>query len=273
MPHLRLPDAELWYEEHGEGPPLMMVAGLGGVGTYWLPNLPAFTVKYRVILHDQRGTGRSTRIPVESVAQMARDSVALLDHLGLDNVDWVGHSTGGAIGTCVALDHSGRINRLVINSSTTYGDVYRRKLFYIRRLLHARIGAEAYAAHTSLLLYPPWWINKHADILAAEEMRAGANLGAPAVQESRLDAILNYDRRADLPRLDVPTLVLCARDDILTPSYFSEELARLIPGARLELMETGGHACSRTMAERFNQCVLNFLSDNTDSNNQNPFSA
>jgi aminoacrylate hydrolase len=239
----------------------MMVAGLGGVGTYWLPNLPAFASRYRVILHDQRGTGRSSRTPVSSIAQMAGDAVALLDHLGLETADWIGHSTGGAIGTCVALDQPGRIGKLVINSSTTCGDAYRKKVFQVRRLLHARVGPEAYAAYTSLLLYPPWWINENAELLAVEEARAAATLGDPAVQESRLDAILAYDRRAELPRLDATTLVLCARDDILTPAYFSVELAQLIPKARLELFETGGHACSRTQTTRFNRTVLDFLAD------------
>ncbi len=263
MPHLQLPDCELWWEEHGAGPPLMMVAGLGGVGTYWSPNLAAFASRYRVILHDQRGTGRSSRTPVASVAQMAADAVALVDHLGIRDVRWLGHSTGGAIGTCVALDHPGRIAQLVINSSTTCGDAYRAKLFAVRRLLHARVGPDAYAAFTSLLLYPPWWINQNAALLAAEEERAARSLGEPAVQESRLDAILAYDRRADLHRLDIPTFVLCARDDILTPAYFSEELARLIPNARLQIFDTGGHACSRTMADRFNEIVLAFFADRT----------
>jgi aminoacrylate hydrolase len=261
MPHLRRPDGDIWYEINGEGPALMMVAGLGGVGAYWTPNLPTFAARHRVILHDQRGTGRSSRTPVTSVAQMAEDAVALIAHLGLAEVDWLGHSTGGAIGTCVALDHPGLIRKLVINSSTTHGDPYRHKLFAIRRLLHARVGPEAYAAFASLLLYPPWWINANADRLAAEEARAAASLGAPEVQESRLDAILAYDRRADLPRLDARTLVICARDDILTPSYFSEDLARLIAGARLVLLETGGHACSRTMADVFNDTALAFLAE------------
>ncbi len=262
MPLLARPDGEIWWEEHGDGPPLMMVAGLGGVGTYWTPNLPAFAARHRVILHDQRGTGRSSRTPVASIAQMAGDAVALLDHLGLERAAWVGHSTGGAIGTCLALDHPGRLSRLVINSSTTCGDAYRRKLFGIRRLLRTHAGADAYASFTSLLLYPPWWINANADLLAAEEARAAAVLGAPEVQESRLDAILAYDRRVELAKLVVPTLVIVARDDVLTPPYFSEELARLIPGAILNVLDTGGHACSRTMADDFNDAVLAFLGAN-----------
>ncbi len=263
MPHLHLSDGDLWWEECGEGPPLMMVAGLGGVGGYWNPNIPAFASRYRVIRHDQRGTGKSSRTRVASIEQMAADAAALIDHLGLRDVAWLGHSTGGAIGVSLALDYPGRIGRLIINSSTSCGDAYRRKLFSVRRLLHSRVGPEAYAAFTSLLLYPPWWINQNAALLETEEARAAASLGAPEVQESRLDAILAFDRRSELKRLDIPTLVICAKDDLLTPSYFSKELASLIPNAKLDLLETGGHACSRTMMDVFNKTVLDFLSEDS----------
>ena len=110
-----------------------------------------------------------------------------------------------------------------------------------------------------MLLYPPWWINENADRLATEEASAAETLGKPDVQASRLDAILNWDRRTELGQFTIPTLVVCAADDILTPRYFSEEFARLIPEARLETLGTGGHACSRTVPESFNPVVLNFL--------------
>jgi aminoacrylate hydrolase len=76
-----------------------------------------------------------------------------------------------------------------------------------------------------------------------------------------LDAILAFDRRSELNRLQIPTFIICANDDILTPSYFSKELASLIPNAKFQLLETGGHACSRTMIDEFNVAVLDFLSE------------
>jgi aminoacrylate hydrolase len=100
-------------------------------------------------------------------------------------------------------------------------------------------------------------------VLEAEEAKAAAALGAPEVQASRLDAILAWDRREDLPRIAVPTLVICAEDDILTPIAFSEGFAALIPNSRLERLATGGHACSRTVADQFEHCVLNFLEEGT----------
>jgi len=213
----------------------------------------------RVILHDQRGTGRSSRVAVRSVGQMAADALALMDHLGLEQTAWLGHSTGGAIGVELALDHPGRITRLVVNSSTTRGDDYRRRVFAIRRLLHAAAGPAAYAQFTNLLLYPPWFINAHSERLAAEEARAAAGLGDPAVQGSRLDAILAWDRSAEFRSLRAQTLVICAEDDILTPMPFSEEFAASIPGARLVRAPTGSHALSRTRPDLFEPPVLRFL--------------
>ena len=259
MPLLPVEDGELWWEEHGAGPPLMMVAGLGGVASWWTDTLPAFTPHFRVILHDQRGTGRSSRVAVRSIGQMAEDARALMDHLGVVETAWLGHSTGAAIGVDLALDHSGRISRLVINSSTTRGDDYRRRVFAIRRLLHASAGPAGYAQFTSLLLYPPWFINANSERLAVEEARAAAGLGDPAVQGSRLDAILAWDRSAEFRSLRAETLVICAEDDILTPMPFSEEFAARIPGAVLVRAPTGGHALSRTRPDLFEPPVLRFL--------------
>ena len=190
---------------------------------------------------------------------MAQDARSLMDHLGLQSAAWLGHSTGAAIGVDLAIDTPQQISRIVINSSTTHGDIYRRKVFEVRRNLHRHGGPAAYANFTSMLLYPPWWINQNSVLIAAEEASSARNLGEPKVQGSRLDAILNWDRRAEFHRMRVPTLVICAADDILTPLYFSEEFARLIPGARLDTLQTGGHACSRTVPEVFRSCRSPFL--------------
>lgn len=259
MPLLGVEGGEIWWEEHGSGRPLMMVSGLGGVGAYWTGNLAAFTPHFRVILHDQRGTGRSSRVPVESIGQMARDALALMDHLDLGQVSWLGHSTGAAIGAELELEHLGRIESLVLNSSTTHGDAYRRRLFAVRRVLHEKAGAEAYARFTSLLLYPPWYINAQSDELGGREKAIAETLGEPAVQASRLDAILAWDRRDELFRIRARTLVICAQDDILTPIYFSEDFARRIPKANFVRLETGGHACSQTVPDLFEKAVLDFL--------------
>ena len=76
---------------------------------------------------------------------------------------------------------------------------------------------------------------------------------------SRIDAIVAFDRTADLAKIKTPTLVICAKDDILTPPYFSRELARAIPGAELVELERGGHCASETSTKAFNDAVLGFI--------------
>ena len=261
MPYAERDGCRLYYEEAGTGEPLMFVAGLGGVSTYWKPQLEAFSKTHRVIVYDQRGSGRSDHVEVASVEEMADDTLAVLDACGVERTHYVGHSTGGAIGQALAIDHPDRLKSLVINASTTRSDPYRRKVFAVREALLRQVGPEFYAKQTSLLLYPAWFINQNAARLEADEARAAAGLAPADVQMSRLNAILSFDRLADYRRITTPTLVLCAKDDILTPSYFSEELAREIPGAELILMETGGHAASITMEAEFNAHVSRFLEE------------
>lgn len=110
--------AELFWECHGSGPPLILAAGLGGVGRYWTPNLPDFAAHFATYTFDQRGTGRSSKVPVRSIEQMAADLLAIMDAAGLSRAHYLGHSTGGAIGGAAALDSPGRLASLLIYAST-----------------------------------------------------------------------------------------------------------------------------------------------------------
>src|SRR5207302_7856476 len=75
---------DLYYEERGEGPPLLLVPGLSGLGSFWASQVEAFSRDFRVVVHDHRGTGRSSHSRIEySVEQMAADVLALMDRLGI----------------------------------------------------------------------------------------------------------------------------------------------------------------------------------------------
>lgn len=265
MPITKRDGAELHWEREGAGPPLVLGAGLGGAASWWAPNRAALAERFMVVTFDQRGTGRSSKMPVASIEQMSADLVAVLDAAGLEAAHYLGHSTGGAIGVATVLDYPGRLRSLLLYASTTHGDAYRRRVFALRERLLSALGPDAYAQYTSLLLYPPYWINANAEQLAEMEKEAAGALGPAAVQASRLAAILEFDRRAELGKIRIPTLVLCADDDILTPRYFSEEYAKLIPGARGRWEPRGGHALSRTEPETFNRIALEFFTEADNS--------
>lgn len=259
MPLARGEGAELYWERSGNGPPLILAAGLGGVNGYWQPNRAELEKHFTLYLFDQRGTGLSSKVMVTSIEQMADDLIAIMDEAGLESAHYLGHSTGGAIGVATALDHPGRLCSLLIYASTTHGDPYRHRIFDLRRQLHAGLGAQAYGQYTSLLLYPPYWINANHEALKEAEIAAARQLGDPKVQASRLDAILAFDRRDELTRIEVPSLIVCADDDILTPRYFSEDFAARIPNAKTHFAKRGGHALSRTEPELFNKLAIDFF--------------
>ncbi len=265
MPHFTSGDAEIFYQVDGQGPPLLLISGMGGTAAWWRHQLDAFAARFQVIRHDQRGTGASSRLPVASIDHLASDMVALMDHLGIERADIVGHSTGGAIGQVLALDHPARVARLVIAHSVTHADAYRRRVWGLRRALLEQLGPEAYARATTLFLYPNWWIRDNAARLDEEEAAMAANLPPADVMASRIGAMAAFDRTGELGRVRAPTLVICAEDDIQTPPYFSRDLADLIPDARLVVAPRGGHAAPRVTPDVFNRHVLDFLEAGSES--------
>lgn len=260
MPKANIGDAEIYYEEHGSGEPLMLVSGLGGTAAYWKANLPALSAKYRVIVHDHRGAGQSTHSKIRySVEQMTDDVLKLMDHLKIDRAHVVGHSTGGAIGQILAIRNPERLKKLVLFATWTKADKFFRQLFAARRALLMQVGKEAYVRGGTLFLYPPYWIKANEAMIEEREKLSIATFAPPEVVASRIDAIVAFDRTAELAKIKTPTLVLCAKDDFITPAYFSEELAQKIPGAKLVMLPQGGHCASETMLEAFSDEVLAFL--------------
>src|SRR4051812_18473767 len=119
MPTLSLPDVELHYEVQGEGPPFLFMSQTATDGGYWKPyQLPEFARDHRVIVYDQRGTGRSpTRAGDFSTRRLAEDAAALLAHLGAGRAIVCGHSNGGRVAQLLTLDHPDKVGRLILASS------------------------------------------------------------------------------------------------------------------------------------------------------------
>jgi aminoacrylate hydrolase len=125
--------------------------------------------------------------------------------------------------------------------------------------MYQQAGPELHALFHPLWLYPPDYVNAHDAEIEAERGRSAA--GAPPVEVSvgRISALLAFDRRAGLPGIKAPTLIVASDNDYITPCYHAEAIARAIPNARLVILRGGGHSISRTRAEEFNRLVLEFL--------------
>jgi aminoacrylate hydrolase len=263
MPFLALSDgARLHYETRGEGPPLLLVSGLGGVAGFWSDHVDHFAERFTVVTHDHRRTGRSTLSRIEySVEQMAGDVIELMDGLGIARTHYLGHSTGGAIDQVLAIDRPERIDRLVLSATWATADAYFHNLFEVRAATLREQGPGAYARLSALFMKPPRWIRDHAHRFEENLTATMRNPPDPAITLSRIAAIRRFDRHSDLGRITAPTLVIAAADDVVTPAYFSEELAQEIQGARLALLPEGGHFLPNVVEEEFREIVETFLTE------------
>jgi len=260
MPKISIGDAELYYECHGDGPPLLLVPGLGGVGAFWGNQVAELSRDFRVVVHDHRGCGQSSRSRIAySVDQMAEDVLRLMDALRIDAAHYVGHSTGGAIGQTIAQDRPERIRRLVLSATWTGQDGFFRRSFELRKELLRAGGIRSYWRASVLMLRPPSWIAANEAALLEEEAKTLADPPDVEILQSRIDAIVRFDRRARLGEIKAPTLVIVAEDDMITPPYMSEELAAKVPGAKLAVLRYGGHFVPAVDPAGYNKEVGAFL--------------
>ncbi len=262
MPLIPIRDGALHVEILGAGPPLLLVAGLGGRGAFWRAQASVFAAHFQVVLHDHRGVGASARTGVcSSTAQMADDVIQLMDALQIDRASLVGHSTGGAIGQHLALDHPHRLDRLVLSASWPGPSPLFLATFALRRRILQTLGADAYLMQGTLLGAPAGWL--HDRFVDEQAYLAERRAGFPEIAEelARIDAVTGHDLRARLPAITAPTLAICAQDDQLTPVGFTREMAAAIPGAEIEILPTGGHFCPQTVPEAYNRRVLAFLTE------------
>jgi aminoacrylate hydrolase len=260
MPAFSIGDAEIYYEESGQGPALMLVPGLSGLGSFWAEQVRELSRDFHVIVHDHRGAGRSTHSRIQySVEQMADDVLRLMDGLGIESAHIAGHSTGGAMAQVIALDHPRRVRSLVLSATWAGPDPYFTRLFESRKQALLDSGIAEYLRGAALFQYPPSWISAN-DALISERHASLIPASAPVeVIASRIDAIVRHDRRRRLGEIRVPTLVIVAADDMITPRLYSEEIASRIPGAKLVVVETGGHLAPAIAAPAYNEAVGTFL--------------
>lgn len=260
MPRVAIGDCHLYYERHGAGFPILLISGLSGRTFDWRDQIPVFAKHFDVIVHDQRGVGQSAHCRMSyTVERMARDVVELMDALGLERAHVVGHSLGAAIAQVLAIDYPERLATVVLAAAWTRSDPYFRRAFGLRREILTRIGPAAYLQSSSLFLYPSWWVCRNNEVLQQKEAQSLATFPAAEIVASRIDAVLAFDRIVDLRHVRTPCLVVGCEEDLVAPAYFSEELARLIPGAEVKMFPRGGHCFTQTMAREFNLAVLPFL--------------
>jgi aminoacrylate hydrolase len=148
--------AGLHHEIHGPAgaPTLLLASGLTGEAGYWEPNLPALAARHRVIVYDQRGTGRSDPAVdgILTVDTLAADMAMLLDATGTASATVIGHGVGGMAGLALALAAPARVERLVVINSWARLDRHTGRCLDTQLALLRASGPRAYLHAQPLFL-------------------------------------------------------------------------------------------------------------------------
>jgi len=257
---VHLPDAAaLNVLDQGTGPALLLVSGLGGTANFWNPCAPELAAHYRVLRLDQRGIAKSSRgSALCSIDQLAYDCLSVLDYCKVDQAIVVGHSTGGCIAQTMALLAPDRVRACVLSATWGRPSRHRKELFSMRREMLFR-DPVGYACSSVFMGHDANWLNQNWSVLENARVNAPVTPQAQQIISERLEALIAFDRSAEISRISVPTLILGARDDLIVPSFLQEELATLLNDADLHLFEHGGHFFPVTRTALFVPRVIEWL--------------
>ena len=248
-----------WIEEAGPAAPVMTLAHcLGGDRTIWRKQLAHWRARYRLLPYDLRGQGGSSATPGPySMAQLARDALALLDAQGIERTIFCGVSMGGMVALELALMAPQRVTALVL-ADTAGGFGADARVAWAERLAAVERDGVAPLAETMM---GRWFTDGFRERATDEVAEVAAALARTPVAGylGACAAIRDFDRRERLAEIECPTLVLCGEHDPSTPLALSRELAAGIPGARLEILAGANHLPNFEQPERFNAVVDEFL--------------
>jgi 3-oxoadipate enol-lactonase len=266
VPHAGVDGLTIYYEWHGQetGTPVVLVMGLGGDSTVWAFQLAALAPRYRVLVFDNRGAGRSDAPDAPYTTRgMAADLLGLLDVLGVARAHLVGLSLGGAIAQEAALAAPARVASLQLHATWPGPHPYFEMLVRTVRLARARFEPEAFYRALAVWLFTPACFAERPDLVELVVQRATEHPFPPPLHGylRQTEAVLAHDARTRLTAIRCPTLVAVGSQDLLTPPFFAAELAGRIPGARLAILPDLGHGALWEAPEAFNQVCLDFLAD------------
>jgi aminoacrylate hydrolase len=260
MPQFERDGASIHYEVAGRGPPLLLIAGTASDGASWAPLLPLLQERFQLLLIDNRGCGRTEVEGDITLAQMAADAAALLEHLGIASADVLGHSLGGYLGLMLAAEHPERVRRLVTLCSGPLSAAGRVLLGDMARLYFTTAPEDWFR-----LLYQ-WLFSERFFADGAGVAAAAAASASYAYRQSPGDfarqvAAIERGTAVDLGRVRCPVLAVAAELDLLAPPKAVAALHRDVPGMQHQSIAEAAHSVHWEQPQAVAAAVLGFLEE------------
>lgn len=262
MPRIKVNDVSMYYESHGQGEPIVFIAGFSADHLAWAAIVEYFKEKYQVILFDNRGIGQ-TDIPdgFYSIDQMANDVADLCTALNIQQAHFVSSSMGGFILQSLAYRYPSLVKSAVIGNSgakihTTFNIYLQAQLELMKAdaPLKTLIKASCSWCFSYQFLSQPGVLEQLIQI--------GLDNPFPFTikgHEGQYSALQQFDSQNWIGQIKVPVLVVTADQDIIIRERDSKYLADNIPGARYYCFTECGHLPQLEYPEKFVQIVREFI--------------
>jgi 3-oxoadipate enol-lactonase len=262
MPSVRVRDIQMFYQDVGEGDPVLLIMGFGGDHLAWAMQMADFAARHRVIAFDNRGVGQSDAPDAPyTTRMMADDALGLMDALGVDSAHVLGVSMGGMIAQELVLARPDRVRSLHLACTFGRPDPYMLALNSAWREMRIGLGRESTLRTLGLWLFSPTTYAERPELI---EVLLQNSLANPYPQSligflRQGEAVAAHDALERLAAIHCPTLVSVAEDDILVPPRFAREIVARIPGAELRTIPAAGHGYFLERPDLFNELSLEFI--------------
>lgn len=264
MPVADLGDISIHYQERGEGFPVLGIMGFALDQRFWAGQIPTITEHHRFITFDNRSIGRTSGPIAHTIDEMADDAYRLLRHLEIDRAIVLGLSMGGTIAQRLTLDHP------EVVAAAMFGITWARPIEFMRRqhnvtrrfLETSELSQDDFVDASLIRMFTPRFFEIGRDTidqLVRSFIAAGTEPDTDVLM-AQLEALDKHDALGELGRIECPVLVVGGRMDQMAPGFASEEIAAAIPGARLEMFDTG-HGLTVEEMERFNGLLRDWLAE------------
>jgi pimeloyl-ACP methyl ester carboxylesterase len=261
MPLIQTNEISLYYEVHGEGFPLLLIASVGYDHQFWRHQVEGLSPFYQVIVFDNRGAGRSDKPEGPYyVWQMADDTASLMNALSIPKAHVAGHALGGSIAQELALNYPGLVDRLILASSTFGGPGAVPVTPHAVEVLARHEGDQESLIREEIgVMTAPGFAESAPDCF--EEIVAYRSV-LSVIKDSYQYQVLagvQHDTADRLHRLDTLTLVMTGEFDEVTPPGNAHLLASTLPNAGAFILPGVGHIFPLEAPELTNKVLLEFL--------------
>jgi pimeloyl-ACP methyl ester carboxylesterase len=248
MPTINLKDAEIYFEVHGQGQPFVFFSETACDGEIWkLYQVPEFSKDHMVIVHDYRGTGRSSKPSIDYTTRMfCDDAAAIVDHLGVKEAIVLGHSMGGRVAQLLALEYPERVKKLILASSgASFPGAPGLPLAMCKEMIER--GYEKYVReHTIQVGFTDEFVKSQPERLEAFFRVRLGNLCPVEFYLRHVLARQAHDTSRRLKDIGVPTLVIVGEEEgdpkvVMTHRMSADLLAGGIPNAKLVVLPNQKH--------------------------------